>query len=100
MDAACEAGCGVVNGIPELIASTPAIADKCKKAGIPVIGDDWKSQLGATIVHRALAKLFEDRGIKITSPISSTTLEIQTLSTWLCVVRQSMSQSMTRLQVF
>ena len=66
VDAACEAGCGVVNGIPELIASTPAIADKCKKAGIPVIGDDWKSQLGATIVHRALAKLFEDRGIKIT----------------------------------
>ena len=66
VDAACQAGCGIVNGIPELIASTPEIADKCKEAGVPVIGDDWKSQLGATIVHRALAKLFEDRGIKIT----------------------------------
>lgn len=66
VDAACQAGCGVVNGIPELVASTPEEAEKCKKAGIPIIGDDWKSQLGATIVHRALAKLFEDRGVKIT----------------------------------
>jgi myo-inositol-1-phosphate synthase len=66
LDAACEAGCGVVNGIPELLASSPDTAEKAKKAGIPLLGDDWKSQLGATIVHRALAKLFEDRGIKIT----------------------------------
>ncbi|MCH3972956.1 MAG: inositol-3-phosphate synthase [Oscillospiraceae bacterium] len=65
VDAACKAGCGVVNGIPELIASTPENAQKCKDAGIPILGDDWKSQLGATIVHRALAKLFEDRGVKI-----------------------------------
>ena len=66
LDAACKAGCGVVNGIPELLASSPDTAEKAKKAGIPLLGDDWKSQLGATIVHRALAKLFEDRGIKIT----------------------------------
>lgn len=64
--AAFEAKCGIVNGIPELIASSPEIAAEAKKAGVPIIGDDWKSQIGATIVHRALAKLFEDRGIKIT----------------------------------
>lgn len=66
VDAACQAGCGIVNGIPELLASTPEIAAQTKQAGVPIIGDDWKSQIGATIVHRALAKLFEDRGIKIT----------------------------------
>lgn len=65
VDAACEAGCGVVNGIPELIASDPKIAEKAKNAGIPLLGDDWKSQIGATIVHRTLMKLFEDRGIKV-----------------------------------
>jgi myo-inositol-1-phosphate synthase len=64
--AAMKAGCGVVNGIPELIASDPAIAAEAKAAGIPLIGDDWKSQIGATIVHRALMKLMEDRGIKVT----------------------------------
>lgn len=63
--AAMEAGCGVVNGIPELIASDPEIAAQAKAAGIPVLGDDWKSQIGATIVHRALMKLMEDRGIKM-----------------------------------
>lgn len=66
VDAACQAGCGIVNGIPELIASNEEMAKKCEDAGVPVIGDDWKSQVGATIVHRALAKLFEDRGVKIT----------------------------------
>ena len=63
--AAMDAGCGVVNGIPELIASDPEIAAQAKAAGIPLIGDDWKSQIGATIVHRALMKLMEDRGIKV-----------------------------------
>jgi myo-inositol-1-phosphate synthase len=64
--AAMKAGVGVVNGIPELIASDPKIAAEAKAAGIPLIGDDWKSQIGATIVHRALMKLMEDRGIKVT----------------------------------
>ena len=54
------------NVVPELLASTPEIAEQCKKAGIPILGDDWKSQLGATIVNRGLMKLFEDRGVKVT----------------------------------
>lgn len=61
-----KAGCGIVNGIPELLASDEEIAKGCEEAGVPILGDDWKSQIGATIIHRALAKLFEDRGIKIT----------------------------------
>lgn len=65
VDCAKKAGCGVVNGIPEILASDKEIAESCKKAGIPILGDDWKSQIGATIVHRALAKLFEERGIRI-----------------------------------
>ena len=60
-----KAKCGVVNGIPELLASDKKVAQECKEAGIPILGDDWKSQIGATIVHRTLAKLFEDRGINI-----------------------------------
>ena len=66
VNAAFEAKCGIVNGIPELIASNPEISAEAKRAGVPIIGDDWKSQIGATIIHRTLAKLFEDRGIKIT----------------------------------
>ena len=54
-----------INAIPVFIASTPAWADKFKKAGVPIIGDDIKSQVGATIVHRVLTKLFGDRGCKI-----------------------------------
>jgi myo-inositol-1-phosphate synthase len=60
-----KAKCGIVNGIPELLASNKEFAQGCKDAGVPILGDDWKSQIGATIVHRALAKLFEDRGINI-----------------------------------
>ena len=63
--AAFEAGCGVVNGIPEILASDPAIAREAEAAGVPILGDDWKSQIGATIVHRNLMKLFEDRGIRV-----------------------------------
>jgi myo-inositol-1-phosphate synthase len=54
-----------INAIPVFIASTPAWAEKFKKAGVPIIGDDIKSQVGATIVHRVLTKLFGDRGCKI-----------------------------------
>ena len=62
--AAFKAGCGVVNGMPELLASDPAFAHEAEVAGVPILGDDWKSQIGATIVHRTLMKLFEDRGIR------------------------------------
>ena len=65
VEAAKQAKCGIVNGIPELLASDKQVAQSCKDAGVPILGDDWKSQIGATIVHRSLAKLFEDRGINI-----------------------------------
>jgi len=52
-----------VNCMPVFIASNPAWAKKFEQAGLPIVGDDIKSQLGATIIHRALAKLFSDRGM-------------------------------------
>ncbi len=64
--AALDAGCGFVNCMPVFIASNPEWAEKFKKRGLPIIGDDMKSQFGATITHRVLAKLAADRGIKIT----------------------------------
>ena len=63
--AVMEAGCGFVNCMPVFLASDPAWASRFKAAGVPVIGDDIKSQVGATIVHRLLAKLFEDRGVRL-----------------------------------
>jgi myo-inositol-1-phosphate synthase len=63
--AAIEAGCAFVNALPVFIASDPAWAAKFEAAGLPIVGDDIKSQVGATIVHRALAKLFEDRGVEL-----------------------------------
>lgn len=63
--AAIDAGCGFVNCIPVFIASTPAWAKKFEDAGLPVIGDDIKAQVGATITHRTLTNLFLDRGMKI-----------------------------------
>lgn len=63
--AAIDAGCGFVNCIPVFIASTPEWAQKFKTAGLPVIGDDIKAQVGATITHRTLVNLFLDRGMKI-----------------------------------
>ena len=61
-EAALEAGCGFVNCIPVFIASRPGWAKRFNQAGLPIIGDDIKSQIGSTIIHRLLAKLFEDRG--------------------------------------
>jgi myo-inositol-1-phosphate synthase len=61
--AALDAGCGFVNCIPVFIASEVSWAQKFSQAGLPIVGDDIKSQVGATIVHRILAKLFEDRGV-------------------------------------
>jgi myo-inositol-1-phosphate synthase len=60
-----KAGVSLINCIPVFIASDPVWAKRFEQAGIPLIGDDVKSQVGATIVHRTLAKLFEDRGAKI-----------------------------------
>jgi myo-inositol-1-phosphate synthase len=61
--AALEAGVGFVNALPVFIASDPEWAAKFTAAGVPIVGDDVKSQVGATITHRVLAKLFEDRGV-------------------------------------
>ncbi len=61
--AALDAGVAFVNAIPVFIASDPVWASKFASAGVPIIGDDIKSQVGATIVHRVLARLFEDRGL-------------------------------------
>jgi len=61
--AAIDARCAFVNAIPVFIASNPEWAAKFAEAGVPIIGDDIKSQVGATIVHRLLARLFEDRGM-------------------------------------
>ncbi|MEA2022689.1 MAG: inositol-3-phosphate synthase [Actinomycetota bacterium] len=63
--AALDAGVGFVNAIPVFIASDPEWAQKFIDANLPIVGDDIKSQVGATIVHRQLARLFEDRGVKI-----------------------------------
>lgn len=63
--AAIDAGCAFVNALPVFIASDPAWGEKFVAAGLPIIGDDIKSQVGATIVHRMLAKLFEDRGVEL-----------------------------------
>src|SRR5262249_5711188 len=63
--AAIDAGCGFVNALPVFIASDPVWAKKFEDAGLPIVGDDIKSQVGATIVHRALAKWFEDRGVEL-----------------------------------
>jgi myo-inositol-1-phosphate synthase len=63
--AAIEAGCGFVNCLPVFIASEGDWAKRFADAGLPIVGDDIKSQVGATITHRVLTKLFEDRGVKL-----------------------------------
>jgi myo-inositol-1-phosphate synthase len=60
---AIDAGVAFVNALPVFIASDPVWAKKFEDAGVPIIGDDIKSQVGATITHRVLAKLFQDRGV-------------------------------------
>ncbi len=62
---ALAAGCAFVNCIPVFIGSNPAWARRFEQRGLPVIGDDIKSQVGATIVHRVLANLFRERGVRI-----------------------------------
>jgi myo-inositol-1-phosphate synthase len=63
--ACLDAGVAFVNAIPVFIASDPGWAARFRDAGVPIVGDDIKSQVGATIVHRTLARLFEDRGTTI-----------------------------------
>jgi myo-inositol-1-phosphate synthase len=63
--AAIDAGVGFVNALPVFIAGTKEWADKFTAAGVPIVGDDIKSQIGATITHRVMAKLFEDRGVTL-----------------------------------
>jgi len=62
---AIDAGCAFVNALPVFIASDPVWAAKFTEAGVPIVGDDIKSQVGATIVHRVLSRLFEDRGVEL-----------------------------------
>jgi myo-inositol-1-phosphate synthase len=62
---AIDAGVAFVNALPVFIASDPEWAAKFEAAGVPIVGDDIKSQVGATITHRVLAKLFEDRGVTL-----------------------------------
>jgi myo-inositol-1-phosphate synthase len=65
MEAALAANCAVVNCIPVFIASDPDWAARFTNAGLPIIGDDIKSQVGATIVHRVLTQLFRERGVEL-----------------------------------
>lgn len=60
-----EAGCGMINCIPVFIASSPYWQKRFEERGLPIIGDDIKSQVGATITHRVLATLFKERGVRL-----------------------------------
>src|SRR3978361_1627777 len=62
---AIDAGVAFVNALPVFIASDPVWAKKFEDAGVPIVGDDIKSQVGASITHRVMAKLFEDRGVQL-----------------------------------
>jgi myo-inositol-1-phosphate synthase len=62
---ALQAGCAFVNCIPVFIASNPVWAKRFERRGLPIIGDDIKSQVGATIIHRVLANLFRERGVRV-----------------------------------
>lgn len=64
-EAALEAGVGFINAMPVFIASDPEWEKKFKQRNLPLIGDDVKGQLGATVIHRTLARLFENRGVRI-----------------------------------
>jgi myo-inositol-1-phosphate synthase len=64
-EACLNAGVSLINCMPSFIASDPRWARRFEEKGIPIVGDDVKSQMGATIIHRVLAKLFEDRGVRL-----------------------------------
>ena len=65
VEQALEAGCAFVNGIPVFIASQEYWANRFREKGLPILGDDIKSQVGATILHRVLTTLFVDRGVRL-----------------------------------
>src|SRR5436190_2947876 len=65
VDQILDAGCGMVNCIPVFIAREAEWRARFEQAGVPIVGDDIKSQVGATIVHRVLARLFRERGVKL-----------------------------------
>ena len=65
VECALEAGLALVNNIPVFIASDPRWVARFEEKGLPLIGDDIKSQLGATIIHRSLVDLFKKRGVKL-----------------------------------
>ena len=65
VEQALAAGCAFVNCIPVFIARNEEWAERFRKAGLPIVGDDIKSQVGATILHRTLVNLFQDRGVKV-----------------------------------
>ena len=62
---ALEAGCALVNCMPVFIAGNDSWAERFRRRGVPIVGDDIKSQVGATIVHRNLVRLFQDRGVRV-----------------------------------
>ena len=64
-ECALEAGCAFINNMPVFIASDPAFAERFRARGLPIVGDDIKSQVGATITHRVLTDLFAKRGVKL-----------------------------------
>lgn len=64
-EACLDAKVGMVNCVPVFLASDPVWAQRFRDAGVPIVGDDIKSQVGATIVHRTLSRLFEDRGVDV-----------------------------------
>ncbi len=88
--AALKAGCAFINCMPVFIASVPEWANRFARAGLPVIGDDVKSQVGATIVHRTLARLFEERGVKI---VSSYQLNVGGNTDFLCMLARDRLKS-------
>jgi len=65
VEQALAAGCAFINCIPVFIAREQYWGDRFRQAGLPIVGDDIKSQVGATILHRVLARLFQDRGVRI-----------------------------------
>jgi len=65
VEQALDAGCAFVNGIPVFIASSPYWSKRFEERGLPIVGDDIKSQVGATIMHRVLTSLFVDRGVRL-----------------------------------
>lgn len=64
-EAVLDAGCGMVNCVPVFLASDPVWSARFEARGVPIVGDDIKSQVGATIVHRMLANLFRERGVRL-----------------------------------